>query len=148
MSLFLRLRICLYLLTPDSFPCIRALPRLALPIRVLPLYITDLKKPTEVSDLMDPGYRLGYYRHVASDPRYPIKLPAWDCLENNSTHHAPLRVDGQAGRPKKRKASNGEFHASSLYNGVQLAQDSSVSHDTSFPQGGFPRVALLGHPST
>ena len=87
--------------------------RLASPIRVLPLYITDLKKTTEVFDLMNPGYRLGRYRHAASEPRYPIELPAWDCLDSNPTHHAPLRVYGQAGRPKKRKASNGEFHTSS-----------------------------------
>ena len=42
--------------------------------------ITDLKKPTEVFDLMNPGYRLGHYRHAASDPQYPIELPAWGCL--------------------------------------------------------------------
>ena len=130
------------LLPPDSFPCIHVLPRFASPIRVLPLYTTDLKKPTEVFDLMNPGYRLEHYRHAASDPRYPIELPAWDSLESNPTHHAPLRVDGQAGRPKgqrpkKRKASNGEFHTSSRYNGVQLAQGSNLSQDTSFSQGGL-----------
>ena len=96
---------------------------------------------------MNPGYRLGHYRHAASDPRYPIELTAWDCLQCNPTHHACLRVDGQAGRQKKRKASNGEFHTSSRYNGVQLVHDSSLSQDISFSQGGLSESGLLRHPS-
>ena len=63
-------------------------PCLTSSILVLSLYVTDLKKLTDVFDLMNPSYRLGHYRRAASDPRYPIVPSAWDRLDSNPTENA------------------------------------------------------------
>ena len=47
-------------------------PCLASPMRVWGLYMTDLKKPTDVFDLVNPVYRLGHCDRATSNRRYPI----------------------------------------------------------------------------
>ena len=88
--------------------------------------ITFKRKSSKVLNVLNKWFRLGHYRSAAADPRFKIVPPVLSDLSRNSDHRAPLRVDGQAGRPKgkratKRKASNGEYNTSSRYNGIQRA---------------------------
>ena len=86
----------------------------------------DERKSSKVFDFMNKGFRLGHYRSAAADPRFKIAPLVLRDLSRNFVHRATLRVDGQAGRPKvkratKRNASNGEYNTSSRYNGIQRA---------------------------
>ena len=77
-------------------------------------------------------YQVRRYRQAAADPRYnSILPPVWDELKINPKHVPPLRVGGQAGRPKvklptKRKASNGEYNTHSRFNAVRMKTPSST----------------------
>ena len=71
------------------------------------------------------------YRQAAADPRYSILPPVLDELKINPKHVPPLRVGGQAGRPKgkrptRRKASNDEYNTHSRFNAVRMKTPSST----------------------
>lgn len=64
--------------------------------------LTDTHDSSEGLELVDRGFRLGYYRRAAEDPRFIIVPPVYCELENNSAHLAPVRVDRQTPRPSKK----------------------------------------------
>ena len=91
----------------------------------------DMGNSAWTLEVLDEGFRLGRYRQAAADPRYTILPPVWDELKINPKHLPPLRVGGQAGRPKgkrptKRKASNGEYNTHSRFNAVRVKTPSST----------------------
>lgn len=116
---------------------IAALPQIILKYKTLSfvhilLYhiITDVRKSSEIFDFMNKRLRLGHYRSVAADPRLKIAPPVLSDLSRNSAKRAPLRVDGLAGRPKrkratKRKVSNGKYNKPSRYDSIQRAPRTS-----------------------
>ena len=68
--------------------------------------------------------------YVATARRRPLP-PVLDELKINPKHVPPLRVGGQAGRPKgkrptRRKASNDEYNTHSRFNAVRMKTPSST----------------------
>ena len=102
-------------------------------------------------DLLDDGYRLKNFRAAVSDDRYHIVRPVWSALAVSPNHHAPLPVEGQAGRKKgvritKRKTSKGEFatssrtyarHVSNSQPQAELTPNLSQGLSQDPPQGDF-----------
>ena len=106
-------------------------PTLFLPLARISMHAADMGNSAWTLEVLDEGFRLRRYRQAAADPRYSILPPVWDELKINSKHVPPLRVGGQAGRPKgkrptKRKASNGEYNTHSRFNAVRMKTPSST----------------------
>ena len=106
-------------------------PTLFLPLARISMHAADMGNSAWTLEVLDEGFRLGRYRQAVADPRYSILPPVWDELKINPEHLSPLRVGGQAGRPKgkrptKRKASNGEYNTHSRFNAVRMKTLSST----------------------
>ena len=99
---------------------------LFLPLPQIAMHAADMGNSAWTLQVLDEGFR-----QTAADPHYSILPPVWDELKMNSKHLPPLRVGGQAGRPKgkrptKRKASNGEYNTHSCSNAVRMKTPSST----------------------
>ena len=107
-------------------------PTLFLPLARISVHAADMENSAWTLEVLDEGFRLRRYRQAAADPRYnSILPPVWDELKINPKHVPPLRVGGQAGRPKgklstKRKAFNGEYNTHSRFNAVRMKTPSST----------------------
>ena len=67
------------------------------------MHAADMGNSAWTLEVLDEGFRLGRYRQAAADSRYSILPPVWDELKINPKHLPPLRVGGQAGRPKGKR---------------------------------------------
>ena len=107
----------------------------------------DMGNSAWTLEVLDKGFRLDRYRQAAADPRYIILPPVWDELKINPKHLPPLRVGGQAGRPKgkrptKRKAFNGEYNTHLCFNAVRVKTPSSTG--STKRKSADPAVAIDG----
>ena len=117
-------------------PCFLVLglsfPTLFLPLARISMHAADMGNSAWTLEVLDEGFCLRRYRQAAADPRYSILPPVvLDELKINPKHVPPLRVGGQAGRPKgkrptRRKASNDEDNTHSSFNAVLMKTPSST----------------------
>ena len=96
------------------------------------MHAADMGNCAWTLEVLDEGFCLRRYRQAAADPRYSILPPVLDELKINPKHVPPLRVGGQAGRPKgkrptRRKAFNDEYNTHSRFNAVRMKTPSSTS---------------------
>ena len=106
-------------------------PTLFLPLARISMHAADMGNSAWTLEVLDEGFCLRRYHQAVADPRYSILPPVSDELKINPKHVSPLRVGGQAGRPKgkrpiKRKASNGEYNTHSPFNAVRMKTLSSI----------------------
>ena len=122
-------------------------PTLFLPLARISVHATDMGNSAWTLKVLDEGFRLHRYRQAAVDPCYSILPPVWDEPKINPKYVPPLRVGGQAGRPKgklptKRKASKGYYNTHSRFNAVRMKTPSSTG--STQKKSADPAVAIDG----
>ena len=78
-------------------------PTLFLPLARISMHAANMGNSAWTLEVLDEDFRLGRYRQAAADPRYSILPPVWGELKIIPKHLPPLRVGGQAGRPKGKR---------------------------------------------